>query len=171
VIEETPPSERTHVDLPVPRSGARLLSSAVDALVCYIVLTAIFLALITWVIHPVTGTKITAAQSRTESLLYLISVTVTALAFILVQMLTGRSLGKRLLKLKLVDLQGDPPKPWQLVAKYGVIFAVLLVIPRYGPIIGLFGLVYASMQPQRRNAFDLLAKTAVIPADAVAAPD
>jgi uncharacterized RDD family membrane protein YckC len=168
MIENAPGSAQPMSEVPVPRPGSRLLSSLVDAVVAYVIITTISVVLVQAVLHPKPHAHLTSSQTVTAEFLTAIALVVAASVFVVIHAITGRSLGKLLLRLRLVTADGQRPSVLQLIVKYGVIFA-LLIVP-FGPVIVLVAVAFALSQSRRRNAFDLLAKTAVIPVEAVAAP-
>jgi uncharacterized RDD family membrane protein YckC len=146
--------------LQTPRVSVRLLSIFLDLFVSYSCIVVVDILLITLVLHPVKGTTITPEQNRTAFWLYKATVLGVAAAFILLERLSGRSIGKRMMRLRLVQVDGARPTWLRLILKYGVMFGILLV--PFGPLVTLVGLAYAAVQPDRRSGFDLLAGTRVV---------
>ena len=117
-------------------------------------------------VHP--GKHLTAAQQRSELIAFTLVAVLVAAGFILLERFTGRSLGKRLLKLKLMTKAGVRPTLTHLVLRYAVMFIVglfvlpllLSVAPAALAVLGALG--YAAVQPQRRNLFDLITGTRVV---------
>ncbi len=72
---------------------------------------------------------------------------------------TGASVGKRMLKLRVVDLDGKPPNVWQVLSR-GVFKAIELALP--------FTLVLPLLSASRQRLGDAVARTVVVTGQAVA---
>ena len=148
--------------LRTPSSASRLLSSFIDLVTAYFVITVLDTIVIISALHP--GTKLTPAQQRDSVFAFYAVVIVVAVGFIMLERYTGRSLGKRLLRLHLMTKAGVRPATSLIVRRYAVMFMVgmLMVNVPFGALLVLLALGYAAFQPQRRNAFDLFLGTRVV---------
>lgn len=151
------------IDAPrTPSSASRLLSSFIDLVVAYLTITVLDTIIIVSAVHP--GKKLTPAQQRQAILAFYLVATVVAIGFILVERYTGRTLGKRLLRLRLMSKAGVRPSTSLIALRYAVMFmlGMLMLSVPFGAVLVLGALGYAARQPQRRNAFDLLVGTRVM---------
>lgn len=146
--------------LRTPTVGARLSSSLVDMVVMFLMVGIPSLLLPLLILHPVKGQKITAEQNRTITLIYLVVVIVVLAGYLALERLKGASMGRRLLGLRLITKEGARPSWGRLLLKYAAVLAVA-VYPLFFLLV-LLALLYASVQPERRNGLDLLAGTRVV---------
>jgi uncharacterized RDD family membrane protein YckC len=152
--------------LRTPSSASRLMSSFIDLMAAYLLVNVLNAIIIITAVHP--GKKLTTAQQRDEVVAFTLVAVVVALGFVLLERYTGRSLGKRLLRLRLMTKAGVRPSVSQLVLRYAVMFLLglfvlpLIFSPALGTLIALLALGYAAVQPQRRNVFDLIVGTRVV---------
>jgi uncharacterized RDD family membrane protein YckC len=144
--------------LRAPNGPSRLMSTFIDLFIAYFMVNVLDLIVILVVIHP--GKKITSSQRTSEEIAFNAAVLVVALVYVAMERYTGRTIGRRMLRLRLVQLNGAPPSLGKLIIRFGVMFG-LVTVP-FGVVVGLLGVLYALVQPQRRTAFDLLAGTRVI---------
>jgi uncharacterized RDD family membrane protein YckC len=144
--------------LRTPSAASRLLATFIDLFVAYFIVNVLDLIVILGVIHP--GKKITASQRTSEEIAFNVAVLVVAVIFVLMERYTGRTIGRRMLRLRLVQMNGAPPTLGKLVIRFGVMFG-LVTVP-FGVIIALLGVLYAAVQPMKRTVFDLLAGTRVV---------
>lgn len=145
-------------DYEAPTGAARLASSLIDSLVAGLFVSLVSSGLIAWVIHPAKGAKLTLDQQRSALWLEVVALSLGALMFVLLERLGGASIGKRAMRIRLVGPDGRKPSWGRLVLKYVSTF-FLLVLGILGLLLVLAGLTTATLVPQRRNAFDLLAGT------------
>ncbi len=152
--------------LRAPNGPSRLMATFIDLFVAYFMVNVLDLIVILAVIHP--GKKITSAQRTSEAIAFNITVLIVALVYVAMERYTGRTIGRRMLRLRLVQMNGAKPSLGKLFIRFGVMFG-LVTVP-FGIVIALLGVLYALIQPQRRTAFDLLAGTRVISELRPAAP-
>lgn len=148
--------------LRIPSRASRLMSSFIDMVAAYLVITILDVVIIVSAVHP--GKKLTPPQQREAVLASYLVTALVAVGFMLLERYTGRSLGKRLLRLRLMSRTGVRPTTSLIVRRYAVMFLlgiVMLSVP-FGALLVLLALGYAASQPQRRNAFDLLVGTRVV---------
>jgi uncharacterized RDD family membrane protein YckC len=140
----------------------RLVAGAIDAL---IVLPAWLL--LAWLAGKLTGLALPAAHSATIDYwldLFLagdpalwgalgLGAAIAAVYLLVFQVTMGRTLGMRVMDLKVIDVFGDPPSAWRAGARTLGYFANLLTI-------GL-GFVWVAFDPEKRGLHDWLAGTYV----------
>jgi uncharacterized RDD family membrane protein YckC len=148
-----------------PSSASRLMSSFIDLMAAYLLINVLNSIIIVAAVHP--GKKLTATQQRDELLAFIAVVVAVAIGFVLLERYTGRSLGKRLLRLRLMTKAGVRPSVSQLALRYAEMFLLgVFVLPFFSVALGglmvLMALGFAGVQPQRRNVFDLIAGTRVV---------
>lgn|GEM_PF-3536161 len=149
-----------------PSVSSRLMASFIDLMAAYLLINLLNGIVIVSAVHP--GKHLTAAQQRTELISFILVAVVLAAGFAALDHYTGRSLGKRLLKLRLMTQAGSRPSFTRLLVRYVLMFWLgLFVVPRLfgvglGALVVLAALGSAAVQPQRRNIFDLLAGTRVV---------
>jgi uncharacterized RDD family membrane protein YckC len=135
-----------------PRPGARVSASLLDAVIAFLLVSALQLILFAVVVHPKAGAKLTPSQTRLEFWLYLTSLAAAAVLFATLHRMTGRSVGKRVMRFHLADADGQRPTFARLLLKYAVMFA--LCLPTIGILIVLIAVVLPVTQAQRRTIFD-----------------
>jgi hypothetical protein len=155
--------------LPLPTGSARVFASTIDVVVAGFVFVLLFSIGLALFVGPVKG-KATAHQDNVASWVNLGVLLILAALWVL-QERFGGSVGKRFSGLRTTTLDGFYPAPWlNLVLKYLLIFA-LLRIPGFGTLLVLGGLLFPFWRPDRRNAFDLVARLRAIPKAAVRSLD
>jgi len=152
--DDDQPAPVTGAEPLAPTALARVSSSLIDAFVAFFLYYAIFLLLVSTIVHPEAGKSLTADQQRTSFWLQLVASAVSALVFVVSTRVAGYTLGKRLTGFRLVDPAGEPASTQRLTVKYLVMF-FLLPLP-FGWLLVLFGVVAAAWQKDRRNVFDQL---------------
>lgn len=143
-------------DPTVPSATARTVASLIDALfavVVYIVSSSAILL----VLHPKTGQRLTEAQT------ILVSLTFSGFAVLVFASLerTGGTPGRRVTRLRLVTLERTLPGWSPILVRYIAVFIPLISI--LGVLLVFGGVMVSSFQRQRRDAFDLLSRTRVVP--------
>jgi uncharacterized RDD family membrane protein YckC len=140
----------------------RLVGGAIDAL---IVMPAWLL--LAWLAGKLTGLALPAAHSATIDYwldLFLagdpalwgalgLGAAIAAVYLLVFQVTMGRTLGMRVMDLKVIDVFGDPPSAWRAGARTLGYFANLLTI-------GL-GFIWVGFDPEKRGLHDWLAGTYV----------
>jgi uncharacterized RDD family membrane protein YckC len=144
-------------DPTVPSATARTLSSFIDV-VFAVVVYIVSLSLIGLVIHTKAGTALTDGQKIAVSLTF---VAVEVLVFSILER-TGGTPGRRLTRLRLVMMDLSRPGWTPLFVRYLAVFVPVINI--VGVLLVFVGVTMSGFQRQRRDAFDLLSRTRVIPA-------
>jgi len=165
--DDVPLAAGTHDDdlLRTPSRSSRLLSSFIDLMAAYLVINVLDAIVIVAAVHP--GKKLTSTQQREELVAFVVAALLVAVGFVVLEHYTGRSLGRRLLRLRLVTKNGQRPTIGQLSLRYLVmvlftIFVLALFAVPLGTLIVLFALGSAAVQPMRRNVFDMVTGTRVV---------
>jgi uncharacterized RDD family membrane protein YckC len=166
-VDDAPLAAGTHDDdlLRAPSVASRLLSSFIDLMAAYLVINVLDAVVIIAAVHP--GAKLTVAQQRDELVAFIGAAMLVAVGFVLLERYTGRSLGKRLLRLRLVTRNGSRPTVRQLAVRYLVmvgftLFVLAIFSVSLGSLLVIAALAYAAVQPQRRNIFDVVTGTRVV---------
>jgi uncharacterized RDD family membrane protein YckC len=144
-----------------PSMAARLLSTFIDIFVAYFLVSILDLIVILFFIHP--GKKLTDQQKTSEYFAFFAAGILVAIGFVAIEKWGGRTVGRRLLRLRLVDVTGAKPSLGKLALRYGVMFGLALFLSILGVGLVLLGELAAMIQPQRRTAFDMLSRTRVVP--------
>jgi len=160
--------------LPAPTSSARVFASTVDVMIAGLVIYSLLVVLAVSIVGTDPKVKPTGGQ---QLLIDLILLGVGVGLFVVLER-TGGSVGKRIARLRTVGLDDTYPAPLsQLFMKYLLIFVLLTALWLFGAVLILLGLMLPFWRPDRRNAFDLVARLRVVPREAVlartapAAPD
>ena len=152
--------------LPVPTGSARVFASTIDLVVAGFVFVLLFSIGVAVFVGPLKNNKATPHQETVGSWVNLGVLLILAVLWVL-QERSGGSIGKRFAGLRTTTLDGYYPAPWlNLALKYLLIFA-LLRLPGFGTLIVLVGLLFPFWRPDRRNAFDLIARLRATPKAAV----
>jgi uncharacterized RDD family membrane protein YckC len=147
--------------LRAPQVASRLTSTFIDIFVAYFLIIILELLLIGIFIHP--GKKLTTQQQASERATFIAATLVVGLGFVALEKWGGRTLGRRLLRLQLVDVSGSKPTLGRLVIRYGIMFGLGAFLGLLGALLVVMGELLALTQKQRRTVFDLLAGTRVVP--------
>ena len=147
-------------DPTIPSATLRFVSSLIDALVAvavYIVSSSLILL----VVHPKPGQRLSEGQTVAVSLAF------SAIAVLVFSLLerSGGSMGRRVTRTKLVTLDRRLAGWAPLIVRYIAVFVPLISI--FGVLLVFLGVTVSGFQRQRRDAFDLLSRTRVVPADQV----
>ena len=138
---------------PIPSATARILSSIVDALVTVVLYYLVGGVIAGLAFHPSSAHPLTVAQAQ---VVVLSALAIVALAFVVAHRLLGYSLGNRVTSTALIGPDGRRPGWGRLLAKYLVMFGLLVIgFPFTAPVV-LLCLLAAAWQRQRRNVFDQL---------------
>ena len=130
------------------------------------IIDGIIVALVTIPAMYFTGGFNGITSGRQPGILYLLGITVLGMAVYFAinyrsLIANGQTIGKKMLDIKIVDLNGDIPKlQWQLIIRYAV-----TVFPSQIPVVGPFyGLIDALfiLSKEKRCIHDLIAKTRVV---------
>ena len=148
---------------PIPRAGQRVLSGVLDLGLVILGLFAIVI-ISTIFIKAGPGGTYTAEQRRDAGLIQSAGLLLIGLLlFVIPQRRTGRTVGKFLLRTRIVLADSSNPGWGPLLIKYGLMFG-LLAVPLYpvSPMVALLGWLYSLFNPRRRSLFDLAAGTYVV---------
>lgn len=74
---------------------------------------------------------------------------------------TGQTIGKRALKIRVIDVDGRPPRPEQAAKRWALPWGLGL-IPVVGSILSLLVVLRALATPDRRGVHDMVADTWVV---------
>ena len=141
------------VEGPLPTATARITSSVVDALVTVVLYYLVGGIIAGLAFHPSAAKPLTVSQAQ---VVVLATLAIIAVVFVLVHRLLGYSLGNRVTSTTLIGPDGDRPGWGRLLAKYLVMFGLLVIgFPFTAPVV-LLCLFAAAWQRQRRNVFDQL---------------
>ena len=151
-------------DPTTPTVGTRLASSLIDAIVAFVLLYIVGFVLVVALVHPAKGQKLTQSQTLTIALATSI---VAALLFAVMEH-SGGTLGRRLMHVRLVNLDRTLPGWSGLIVRYLAVFIPLISI--IGALLVVGAIMVAIGQGQRRDGFDLLSRTRVVPTGYVRGP-
>lgn len=136
---------------------ARLGASLIDSLI---------IAVVTLPVMYFTGGFDGIMEGRQPGALYLLGMTVLGMIVYFAinyrsLIANGQTIGKKVLDIKIVDLNGNVPTfQWQLIVRY-VVVAFPSQIPVVGPLFGLIDALFI-FSKEKRCIHDLVAKTRVI---------
>ncbi len=146
--------EKANHPIPAPL-GARLIAGAIDLLPMLAAMFAIYLTI------PLDADPTIAAQDPRIEAITGVGIIVYLLHTTLIEAIFGRTVGKMLMGLKVVDFEGKPASVGARVAR-NLLRIIELMIP---PMAGLM-----IVSPLRQRAGDIAAGTLVVSAKAPAAP-
>ncbi len=159
-LQDPPTPETYGPDPTVPTATARTLASLIDA-VFAVVVYIVTSSLIVMAIQPKPGQRLTEGQTVVVSLVF---AAIAVAVFALLER-TGGTPGRRVTRLRLVTLDRTVPGWTPLIVRYLAVFVPLISI--IGVLLVFVGVTVGAFQRQRRDAFDIFARTRVVPRDQV----
>ena len=147
----------------LPTTGPRVLSGLIDAVT---VIIGVFVLL---EISLIGSTKDAAGKLSNDHAVFRSTVLLGGILliglvlFVIPEVRTGRSLGKRLLHTRIVLADGRTPGWGPLLIKYGLMFGLLdLPLALLPGLIVFFGWLSCIFNAKRRSLFDIVAGTYVV---------